>query len=128
MNRGTGPIILACWLAFQPAGMAEEICQQQDERGLITFTDCDAITEGATKIDLGEPNRSAPVKALPTSRPKQRVNKIDKRKQLDQALQALEEAKQVREGDRQKTKTGSRLTAEYFRRVEQAQKRVDALQ
>ena len=127
MTQWTLPKTLACWWVFQPAGFAEEICQQQDERGLITFIDCGATTQSATKIELNELNRSAPVRALPTSRPKQSLKKSDNRKQLEQALQALEEARQVREGDRQKTKTGSRLTAEYFLRVERAQKRVDAL-
>jgi len=109
---------------------ADNICEQKDSAGTITFLNCNTADDSARKVELEDANVATPDNSPVSASPAQKdVRKSkNKGKELEQAKRDLEEAKQVREGDRQKTKTGSRLNESYHQRVQQAEKRVEALE
>jgi hypothetical protein len=111
---------------------ADNICKEKDSGGNVTFLDCDAANKSARKVEVKNTTIVSPKEYLVdipvAEKDKDRSKKIDTSGSLQQAKKDLEEAKQVRTGDRQKTKTGSRLKEPYLERVRQAEKRVEDLE
>ncbi|PCJ91019.1 MAG: hypothetical protein COA46_08615 [Porticoccaceae bacterium] len=110
---------------------ADNICKEKDSDGNVTFLDCDAANKSAKKVEIKDTTIVSPKEYLvdiPVAAKDKDISKqSDTQGSLLQAKKDLEEAKQVRTGDRQKTKTGSRLKESYFERVRQAEKRVEGL-
>jgi len=122
-----------------------EALRSVDPEGTVTFSD-EPIPGNidATRVPINAPTPSAD-SMTESQREAQEVidkanqiqptgqqpgqDKAQARKDLDAAQSQLEEAKQVREGDRQGTAGGgSRLTPEYTERVEAAEKKAQEAQ
>lgn len=111
---------------------ADNICKEKDSEGNVTFLECDAANKSAKKVEIKDTTIVSPEEFLvdiPVAvKDKERSEKSDLSGSLQQAKKDLEEVKQVHTGDRQKTKTGSRLKESYHERVKQAEKRVEDLE
>lgn len=114
---------------------AGEICRETDEYGNDSFIECSqAQSEEATPVEIQPVNVADPEAFSPASPYRKTPSKsaavghkqdlAAKHRELEAAEQALEEAKEVREGDRKGTVTGSRLTQQYFDRVKAAEERL----
>jgi flagellar motor protein MotB len=127
--------------AFQAA--AETTYRSVDEQGNVTFSDkpaSGAAQEEQVTIDAPAPSaerqqetrqreselQQAADQAGASGTPSQADQKKAARKAVQDAEKDLEEARQVREGDRKGTASGgSRLTPEYLERVREAEAEVD---
>ncbi|RLA46841.1 MAG: hypothetical protein DRR06_04125 [Gammaproteobacteria bacterium] len=132
-------ILLVSLLTISPLN-ADDVCREKDSHGNVQFIDCAAAGKGAKPVEIKDANVVSPAEFIvdEPATPKAANNSGqgnskgnsagNKRTQLEQANRELEEAKQVREGDRQKTKSGSRLNESYHQRVRQAEEKVKSLQ
>jgi len=126
--------LLVVLLLAPPFASAEKICQETDEYGNVSYTDCvntenpDATPVDVPPINTADPNEfisNIPVhKSNTSTAAEKRKSLVARRKELEAAKQALEQARQVGEGDRIGTVNGSRLTDQYLNRVKAAEERV----
>jgi hypothetical protein len=134
-------LILFATAAFQAA--AESAYRSVDEQGNVTFSDTPvsgAAQEEKVKIDAPAPSAERQQETLQREAELQNAasqagaassaSQADKKKAASQnvrdAEKRLEDASQVREGDRIGTaRGGSRLTPEYQERVREAEAEVD---
>ena len=136
MKRIKLAVILLASLSATTWIVADDVCKEKDSHGNVQFIDCAAAGKGAVPVEIKDANVVSPAEFIvdepTTSKTKSNPNKGthtgNKRTQLEQANRELEESKQVREGDRQKTKSGSRLNESYHQRVRQAEEKVKSLQ
>jgi hypothetical protein len=115
---------------------AADVCQETDEFGNVSYIDCSqAQSEDATPVEIQPVNTTEPTESAPASQHDRKPTKSATglknkdsaskyKKEVEAARKALEAAKEVREGDRQGTVTGSRLTEQYFDRVRAAEERL----
>ncbi len=112
------------------------VCKETDEFGNVSYVDCaQAETEDATPVDIPPANTVAPREYIP-ERPRRSEPSVyspnsdrkklraAKERELKAAKEALAKAREVREGDRQGTVSGTRLTEQYLQRVKKAEERV----
>ena len=128
-------ILMSLYFVFPHALCA--VCQETDEFGNVSYVDCaQAETEDAMPVDIQPTNTLNPNEYIPkavsdlksgthSSAGKKKKAHAAKQKELKSAIEALAEARKVREGDRQKTVSGSKLTEQYLQRVKSAEERVE---
>ena len=136
------PLFIAITMAtFQVS--AETVTRSVDDQGNITFSDkpvSEAVQEEQVSIDTPTPSAEAQQetqqreaelqKAVGQAGTSRMTFKANQKKASGQSVEdaekRLEDAKQVREGDRMGTAGGgSRLTPEYQERVREAEAEVD---
>ena len=115
---------------------ASAVCQETDEFGNVSYVDCDqATTEDATPVEIQPSNTVSPDEFIPepieASKPrpeseasKQRRLYEAKERELEAAREALIQAREIGEGDRQGTVAGTKPTEQYLERVNAAEERV----
>ena len=133
--------IPALLLAAISLPVAADAIRSVDSEGTVTFSDTPLPgTTEATRVDINAPAPSADSMTESQREAQETIDKASQiqpdkqpsgqdkaqaQKDLDAARSQLEDAKQVREGDRQGTAGGgSRLTPAYTERVEAAEKQV----
>jgi hypothetical protein len=134
-------LMIIATAAFQVS--AETAYRSVDEQGNVTFSDkpvSGAAHEEQVRIGASAPSaerqqetrqreaelQQAADQAGAASTPSQADQKKAARKAVQDAEKDLEEARQVREGDRKGTASGgSRLTPQYQERVREAEAEVD---
>lgn len=129
-------VILLPGLVLTSSLARADICRETDEFGNVSYVNCsEATSDKAVPVKVNPLNTMDSKEfvpdagSIPAERPqseaaKKKADHAAKENELEAARKALEEAKQVREGDRKGTVTGSRLTEQYFERVRKAEERV----
>ncbi len=132
-------------LALSNSAYSHEVCKEVDASGNVTYVDCAMAGESAEEVTIQEPNivpstdvpKSNEIldpevleneKAKEPPQPSRRELEQQRQRDLEQARKDLEEAKVIRDGDRQATINGNRPTEQYIQRVERAEQKVRELE